>query len=77
MLYEVITYIVPPSIDPLSDKNVELPAEEVAAVCTRFGIDPQRPLIVQVSRYDRFKDPVGVIHAYRMAKEYLPSLQLV
>ncbi len=70
-------YIVPPSIDPLSDKNVELPAEEVAAVCTRFGIDPQRPLIVQVSRYDRFKDPVGVIHAYRMAKEYLPSLQLV
>jgi len=70
-------YIIPPSIDPLSEKNMELPEEELDAVRRRFGLDPERPLVVQVSRFDRFKDPVGVIHAYRMAKRYLPALQLV
>jgi trehalose synthase len=70
-------YIIPPSIDPLSDKNIELPAEEIEAIYRRFELDPQRPLVVQVSRYDRFKDPLGVVNAYRMAKHYLPSLQLV
>jgi trehalose synthase len=70
-------FIVPPSIDPLSDKNVELPEAEVDGVRERFGLDPARPLILQVSRYDRFKDPVGVIHAYRLAKRFVPDLQLV
>ena len=70
-------YIIPPSIDPLSDKNVELNQGEVDDIYNRFDLDPGRPLIVQVSRYDRFKDPVGVIHAYRMAKGFLPTLQLV
>jgi trehalose synthase len=70
-------YLIPPSIDPLSDKNIELPSEEIEAVYRRFGIDPLRPLVVQVSRFDRFKDPVGVIAAYRMAKSFLPGLQLV
>jgi trehalose synthase len=69
-------YLIPPSIDPLSDKNKDLPDEDVEAVFTRFGLDPNRPMILQVSRFDRFKDPVGVIAAYRSAKAFLP-LQLV
>lgn len=70
-------YIIPPSIDPLSDKNIDLSAQEVHAVYERFNLDPERPLITQVSRYDRFKDPVGVIQAYRLAKRHIPDLQLV
>lgn len=70
-------YIIPPSIDPLSDKNCDLPDSEVAAVFESFGIDPERELMLQVSRFDRFKDPVGVVDAYRLAKEFSPGLQLV
>jgi trehalose synthase len=70
-------YLIPPSIDPLSDKNRELDASEVGAVCARYGLDRQRPLILQVSRFDRFKDPVGVIRAYQLAKQFVPALQLV
>lgn len=70
-------YIIPPSIDPLSDKNIELDREEREKVYTDFNLDPDRHLIVQVSRYDRFKDPVGVIKAYRLAKKFVPDLQLV
>jgi trehalose synthase len=70
-------FLIPPSIDPLSDKNCELSADEIADVQRRFEIDPERPMILQVSRFDRFKDPVGVIQAYRLAKEYSPGLQLV
>ena len=70
-------YIIPPSIDPLSDKNVELPAQEVQQVYGQFGLDAERPLLLQVSRFDRFKDPLGVIQAYRLAKEFIPALQLV
>ncbi len=70
-------YLIPPSIDPLSDKNMELPAEEVQGIYPTFGIDPERPMVLQVSRFDRFKDPLGVVAAYRMAKKFSPSLQLV
>jgi len=70
-------YIIPPSIDPLHEKNIELAIEEVQSVCDRFEIDVSRPLIVQVSRYDRFKDPLGVVQAYKLAKRFIPSLQLV
>ncbi len=70
-------YIIPPSIDPLSDKNITLPDGEITAVYDRFDIDPDRPLVTQVSRFDRFKDPVGVIEAYRLSKRFLPGLQLV
>lgn len=70
-------YIVPPSIDPLADKNRELQAGEIAAVRARFGLDPQRPLVVQISRFDRFKDPLGVVQAYQLAKRFNPGLQLV
>lgn len=70
-------YIIPPSIDPLSEKNIDLEDGFITSTCDKFGIDRQRPIITQISRYDRFKDPVGVIHAYQMAKRFVPSLQLV
>ncbi|MCK9619241.1 MAG: glycosyltransferase [Methylobacter sp.] len=70
-------YIIPPSIDPLSDKNVDLPQDELEAVRTRFELNPEAPLITQISRFDRFKDPIGVIKAYKLAKQYIPNLQLV
>ena len=70
-------YLIPPSIDPLSEKNMDLPESEVLAVREKFDVDPDRPMMLQVSRFDRFKDPVGVIRAYRLAKTFAPSLQLV
>ncbi|MFH0914973.1 MAG: glycosyltransferase [bacterium] len=70
-------FIIPPSIDPLSEKNQPLAAREVRKVLEEFAIDPNRPMILQVSRFDRFKDPLGVIQAYRLATEFVPSLQLV
>jgi trehalose synthase len=70
-------YLIPPSIDPLSEKNRQLEASEVQAVRDEFNLDPDRPLILQVSRFDRFKDPLGVIRAYHLAREFTPHLQLV
>lgn len=70
-------YLIPPSIDPLSEKNRELSKKEIQSVYETFGIDSSRPMILQVSRYDRFKDPVGVIEAYRLAKKFHESVQLV
>jgi trehalose synthase len=69
-------FLIAPSIDPLSDKNIDLPDKELEEVRERFGLDPDRPLLVQISRFDRFKDPVGVIQAYRLVKKVLP-VQLV
>lgn len=65
-------FLVPPSIDPLSPKNRDLEPSELEAVRARFGFDPERPLLVQVSRFDRFKDPVGVVGAYRIVRKVLP-----
>lgn len=59
-----------PTIDPLADKNRELEPEYVRQVMEGFGIDAKRPVITQVSRFDRLKDPVGVVQAYRLAKKY-------
>lgn len=70
-------FVIPPSIDPLSEKNLPLSAGEVQKVLEGFKIDPERPMILQVSRFDRFKDPLGVIQAYQLATEFVPSLQLV
>jgi trehalose synthase len=70
-------YLIPPSIDPLSEKNIELEPQEIQVVRQQFGLDPERPLITQVSRFDRFKDPLGVIRAYQLAKQLTPRLQLV
>ena len=69
-------YLIAPSIDPLSQKNRDLYPGEVDAVFDRHGLDPDLPLITQVSRYDRFKDPLGVIRSYQLARKYTP-LQLV
>ncbi len=69
-------YLIAPSIDPLSEKNMDLPEEEVRAVFERFNLKPDVPIISQVSRFDRFKDPIGVIEAFRQAKKAVP-LQLV
>jgi len=68
--------IIAPAIDPLSEKNIDLPQNELEEVRGRFGLDPDRPLLVQISRFDRFKDPVGVIQAYRLVKKVIP-VQLV
>lgn len=70
-------YLIPPSIDPLSAKNAEIEPGAIQDVLETYSLDPERPLLVQISRYDRFKDPVGVIEAYRLAKHFVPSLQLV
>ncbi len=70
-------YLIPPSIDPLSDKNAELAPRVIDEMRQRFNLDPSRPLVTQVSRFDRFKDPVGVVRAYRLAKRAVPGLQLV
>lgn len=70
-------YLIAPSIDPLSEKNMELEPAVIESECAQFHIDRARPIMLQVSRFDRFKDPLGVIHAYRLVKEFAPSLQLV
>jgi trehalose synthase len=69
-------FLVAPSIDPLSEKNCPIPESERVATLAQLGIDPERPLLVQVSRFDRFKDPLGVVAAYRLLKPYHPELQL-
>ena len=69
-------YLIAPSIDPLSQKNMELHPDEVNGVFARYGLNPDLPLITQVSRFDHFKDPMGVIEAYRLIKEFTP-VQLV
>jgi trehalose synthase len=69
-------YLFYPCIDPLSEKNKELPESQVQQVCDDFGIDRSRPIVTQVSRFDRLKDPVGVVQAYKMAKKYV-DCQLV
>ena len=62
--------LIAPSIDPLADKNRELDARTIESIVTSLGLDPERPLVTQVSRFDRLKDPLGVIEAYRLAKKY-------
>lgn len=68
--------IIPPSIDPLSPKNVPMPPAEADVIVARFGLDPTRPLLVQVSRFDPWKDPLGVIDVYRIVKRQVPEVQL-
>jgi len=69
-------YLFYPAIDPLSEKNRELESGFVARTLAEYQIDPQRPILTQISRFDRLKDPVGVIRAYRIVKRYL-DCQLV
>ena len=65
-------YLIRPSIDPLSEKNRDLSTAEVQEVLDRLGIERDKPIILQVSRFDSFKDPVGVIQAFRMVRRHTP-----
>lgn len=69
-------HIVPPAIDPLTVKNASMEREEALEIVASMGIDLDRPLISQVSRFDLWKDPWGVIEAYRRARRAVPGLQL-
>lgn len=62
-------FIIAPSIDPLSDKNCDLSAQEIEETLEKYGIPNNHPIIIQVSRFDRFKDPCGVIEAFKMLRE--------
>lgn len=68
--------IIQPAIDPLNQKNIDMDIVFADQVVKRFGMDPSRPLISQISRFDPWKDPWGVIDAYRIAKKKFPNLQL-
>jgi trehalose synthase len=68
--------VMPPAIDPLAPKNMSLSPEDAAYIVDQFGLDIERPLLLQVSRFDPWKDPLGVIDAYRLVKERFPDLQL-
>ena len=69
-------HIAPPAIDPVSAKNTAMEAPEAFKIVSAMGIDTARPLITQVSRFDLWKDPCGVIDAFRLARKDLPGLQL-
>lgn len=68
--------IIRPSIDPLSPKNVTMPLDRAQQIMADLGVDIRRPLMAQVSRYDPWKDPMGVIDAYRIVKREIPEVQL-
>jgi trehalose synthase len=68
--------IIAPTIDPLSPKNAAMNLAEAQAIATRYGVDTKRPLLAQISRFDPWKDPLGVIDAYRMVKKEIPGVQL-
>lgn len=73
---QIPQYLFHPAIDPLSEKNRPLEPEFIAEVLSRYSIDPLRPILTQISRFDRLKDPVGVIRAYRIVRRYF-DCQLV
>ncbi|HEV2350169.1 MAG TPA: glycosyltransferase [Terriglobia bacterium] len=69
-------FLIFPCIDPLTEKNQPLEPEFVKSVVERYGIDPKRPILTQISRFDRLKDPVGVVRAFRIVRRYF-DCQLV
>jgi trehalose synthase len=69
-------HIIPPAIDPLSPKNMPLEDSLARRLVSWIGLDVDRPLVTQVSRFDRWKDPFGVLEAYRLARREVPELQL-
>ncbi len=69
--------LIPPAIDPLSPKNMALAPEDARYIANQFGVDTNKPFLLQVSRFDPWKDPLGVIDVYRAVKEEIPELQLV
>ncbi len=75
-LGEAPVHIAPPAIDPFTAKNMALSPSEATAITAAMGVDPGRPLVTQVSRFDLWKDPIGVVEAYRQARQRIPGLQL-
>jgi len=71
------TAIIPPSIDPLGDKNKPISESLVLSILDKFDIDNERPIIAQVARFDPWKDPLGVIDVYRLIKKKVPDVQLL
>jgi len=69
-------FLIHPSIDPLSDKNKDLPKETIEKVLNKYGLNMEKPIILQVSRFDYLKDPIGVIDAFEMVRKNIPC-QLV
>jgi trehalose synthase len=70
-LLPVRQFLIAPSIDPLSNKNIELPQGTIDKVLERYAIPKDKPIVTQISRFDRLKDPVGVIEAYKLVKKYI------
>lgn len=70
-------FVFTPSIDPLSKKNVPLTLDESKKIFEKYAVVTSHPIILQVSRFDPWKDPIGVIDAYRIVKKELPNVQLV
>ena len=70
-------FIIPPAIDPMTPKNRPISWEHAAGLVAKFGVDPLRPFISQVSRFDPWKDPLGVIASFAELQERHPQLQLV
>ncbi len=68
--------IMPPAIDALAPKNMALSAEDAEYIVNQFGLDTEKPMLLQVSRFDPWKDPLGVIDAYRIVKKKYPDVQL-
>jgi trehalose synthase len=74
---ELEPVVAPPCIDPLSVKNLDLPQPFGEELCKQYGLDVRRPIVCQVSRYDPWKDPVGVIEAFRIVRERVTDVQLL
>jgi trehalose synthase len=65
---KISQHVIQPSIDPLDSKNIELSSFKISKLLKKFGIDEDKPIVSQISRFDKWKDPSGVIDAYRIAK---------
>lgn len=68
--------VIPPALDPLSPKNMDIGQDTIAAILERYCLDSARPIICQVAPLDKWNNPLGLIQAYRMAREHHPELQL-
>jgi trehalose synthase len=68
---------IPSSIEPMSDKNKPISDEALSSILDKYDVDHERPIITQVSRFDPWKDPLGVIDTYRIIKKELPNVQLL
>lgn len=64
-------FLIAPSIDPLSEKNKEISQQTIDGILSRFGIDPDKPIVTQISRFDYLKDPIGVIDAFELVEKHI------